>query len=80
MQNAVFNPCRAANRIEVEPFAERIAKVEAQLAQQRINAQQAQKLAGVSGADIGKLSLPETAFKNAVKRSNVRLPRRRAPL
>jgi hypothetical protein len=80
MQNAVFNPRRTANGIKVEPFAEGIAKVEAQLAQQRINAQQTQKLAGMTGAEVGKFAFAKTAFEDPVKRGNVGLPRRRTPV
>ena len=80
MQNAVFNPRRTANGIKVEPFAERIAKVEAQLAQQRVNAQQTQKLAGMTGAEVGKFAFSKTAFEDPIKRGNVGLPRRRTPV
>ena len=80
MHNAVFNPRRTANGIEVETFAEGIAKVETQLAKQRVNAQQTQQLAGVAGAEIGKLAFPKTAFQDPVQRGNIGLPRRRTPV
>src|SRR5690606_3977678 len=79
-QNAVFDPRRAANGIVVETFAEGVAKVEAQLAQQRVKTQQTQDLPGAPRAHIGNLTLTEVGFQDAVKRSFIGCPWRCAPV
>ncbi len=80
MQNAVFDPRRTANGIVVETFAEGVAEIEAQLAQQRIKTQQAQDLPGAPRAHVGNLTLTEVGFQDAVKRSFIGCPRRSAPV
>ena len=80
MQNAVLDPRRTADGIVVKPFAEGIAEIEAQLAQQRIKTQQAQDLPGAPRAHVGDFTFAEAGFQNAVQRGLIRLPRGVAPV
>ena len=80
MHHAVLDPGRSANGVIIETVVEGIAEIEAQLAQQRVKAQQAQYLPCMTGANIGNLSLTKTGSEDTVQRGNVRLPRCRAPV
>ncbi len=71
MQYTILNPGRTVNRVEVKSFAKGIAEVEAQFAQQGIDAQQTQQLACVSGTQVGKLTLAEVAFNDPIERRDI---------
>jgi len=80
VQHPIFDPRGTANRVEVEPFAEGIVEVEAQLTQQGVEAEQTQQLARMAGAQIGYFTFAQPGLKDAVQRGFVRLPRLVTPV
>ena len=65
--HAIFDPGGTVNRIKIEAIVKGVTEIEAQFAQQRVEAEQTQDLSGGTGVHIRNLAFAKVGFQGAAQ-------------